>query len=90
MISSCFVNQWKVGSPFRTFQWRHQWIPLQMVNFLDNTGHRKYDHWNLTGTADEIVKKKKQATAFMDYLSSMIDHAVSQCCRIYQLEDVHI
>ena len=26
----------------------------------------------------------------MDYLSSMMDHAVSQCCRIYQLQDVHI
>ena len=29
MISSCFVNQWKVGSPFRIFQQRHQRIPLQ-------------------------------------------------------------
>ena len=40
--------------------------------------------------ADEISKKKKQTSAFMDYLSSMMDHAVSQHCRIYQLEDVHI
>ena len=61
-----------------------------VLNFLGNTGHRKFDHWKLTGTADEIVKKKRQATAFMDYLSSMMDHAVSQCCRIYQLEDVCI
>ena len=30
-------------------------------------------------------KEEKQASAFMDYLSSMMDHAVSQCCRIYQL-----
>ena len=28
MISSCFVNQWKVGLPFRIFWQRHQWIPL--------------------------------------------------------------
>ena len=56
-----------------------------VLNFLGNTGHRK-----LTGTADEISKKKKQASAFMDYLSSTMDHAVSQCCRICQLGDVHI
>ena len=61
-----------------------------VLNFLGNTGHRKFDHWKLTGTADEISKKNKQASAFMDYLSSMMNHAVSQCCRIYQLEDVHI
>ena len=61
-----------------------------VLNFLGNTGHRKFDCWKPTGTADEISKKKKQASAFMDYLSSMMDHAVSQCCRIYQLEDVHI
>ena len=61
-----------------------------MLNFLGNTGRRKFDHWKPTGTADEISKKKKQASAFMDYLSSMMDHAVSQHCRIYQLEDVCI
>ena len=61
-----------------------------MLNFLGNTGHRKFDHWKPTGIVDEIAKKKKQATAFMDYLSSMMDHAVSQHCRIYQLEDVCI
>ena len=61
-----------------------------VLNILGNTGHRKFDHWKPIGTADEISKKKKQASAFMDYLSSMMDHAVSQCCRIYQLEDVRI
>ena len=35
MISSCFINQWKVGSPFRIFQWRHQQIPLQNPTPLD-------------------------------------------------------
>ena len=47
-----------------------------LLNFLGNTGLRKFDHWKLTSTADEIAKKKKQATAFMDYLSSMMDHTV--------------
>ena len=61
-----------------------------VLNFLGNTGHRKFDCWKPTSTADEISKKKKQASAFMDYLSSMMDHAVSQRCRIYQLEDVRI
>ena len=61
-----------------------------MLNFLGNTGHRKFYCWKPTGTADEIAKKKEQASAFMDYLSSMMDHAVSQHCRIYQLEDVCI
>ena len=60
-----------------------------VLNFLGNTGRRKFDFSKPTGTADEIVKKKK-ASAFLDYLSSMMDHAVSQRCRIYQLEDVHI
>ena len=61
-----------------------------VLNFLGNTGRRKFDHWKPTGTADEIARKKKWASAFMDYLSSTMDHAVSQCCRIYQLEDVRI
>ena len=61
-----------------------------VLNFLGNTGRRKFDDWKPTGTADEIARKKKRATAFMDYLSSTMDHAVSQCCRIYQLEDVRI
>ena len=61
-----------------------------VLNFLGNTGCRKFDHWKLTGTADEIAKKKRQATAYMDYLPSMMDHTVSQCCRIYQLQDVCI
>ena len=61
-----------------------------VLNFLGNTGRRKFDRWKPTGTDVEISKKKKLASAFMDYLSSTMDHAVSQRCRIYQLEDVHI
>ena len=29
-----------------------------MLNFLGNTGCRKFDHWKPTGTADEIARKK--------------------------------
>ena len=61
-----------------------------VLNFLGNTGRRKFDCWKPTGTADEIARRKKRATAFMDYLSSTMDHAVSQRCRMYQLEDVRI
>ena len=48
-----------------------------VLNFLGNTGCRKFDTWKQTSTADEIAKKKKKALVFMDYLSSMMDHAVS-------------
>ena len=61
-----------------------------VLNFLGNTGRRKFDCWKPTGTDVEISRKKKLASAFMDYLSSMMDHAVSQRCRIYQLEDICI
>ena len=61
-----------------------------VLNFLGNTGRRKFDRWKPTGTDVEISRKKKLASAFMDYLSSTMDHAVSQHCRIYQLEDVRI
>ena len=30
-----------------------------MLNFLGNTGRRKFDCWKPTGTADEIARKKK-------------------------------
>ena len=35
MISSCFANQWRVGSPCKTFQRRHQRIPLRNPTPLD-------------------------------------------------------
>ena len=37
-----------------------------------------------------MKKIKASADKFMDYLLSMMDHEVSQHCRIYQLEDVRI
>ena len=36
-----------------------------VLNFLGNAGCRKFDCWKPTGTADEIARKKKQASAFM-------------------------
>ena len=61
-----------------------------VLNFLGNAGCKKFDRWKPTGSDAEVAKKKKSAQEFLDYLSSMMDYAVLQCCRIYQLEDVHI
>ena len=61
-----------------------------VLNFLSNTGHKKYERWQPSGTNDEVKKKKASANKFVDYLLSTMDHEVSQHCRIYQLEDVRI
>ena len=61
-----------------------------VLNFLGNTCRKKYEWWKPTGTASEIEKAKASADKFMGYLLSTMDHEVSQCCRIYQLEDVRI
>ena len=37
MTFSCFANQWRVGSPCKTFQQRHQRIPLQNPTPLDSS-----------------------------------------------------
>ena len=37
MISSCFANQWRVGSPCKTFQRRHQRILLWNPTPLDSS-----------------------------------------------------
>ena len=61
-----------------------------VLNFLGNTGRKKYERWQPSGTEDEVKKKKASADKFMDYLLSTMDHEVSQRCRIYQVEDVRI
>ena len=61
-----------------------------VLNFLGNAGHKKFDRWKPTGSDAEVPKKKKRAQEFLDYLPFTMDHAVSQCGRIYQLEDVRI
>ena len=61
-----------------------------VLNLLGNAGCKKFDRWKPTGSDAEVNKKKKSAQEFLDYLSSTMDHAVLQCCRIYQLEDVRI
>ena len=61
-----------------------------VLNFLGKAGHKKFDRWKPTGSDAEVAKKKKSVQEFLDYLSSTMDHAVSQHCRIYQLEDVRI
>ena len=99
MISSCFANQWRVGSPCKTFQRRHQRIPLRNPTPLDwsmcSISWATLAAGSLTVGSQlaqlmRLQEKKKRASAFMDYLSSTMDHAVSQRCRIYQLEDVRI
>ena len=61
-----------------------------VLNFLDNTGHKKYERWQPSGTDDEVKKTKASADKFMDCLLPTMDHEVSQHSRIYQLEDVRI
>ena len=61
-----------------------------ILNSLGNTGHKKYERWQPPRNDDEVKKTKASADKFMDYLLSTMDHEVSQCCRIYQLEDVRI
>ena len=62
-----------------------------LLNFLGTTGQWKHDQWKPEGaTAIDWENKKKSAAAFLEYLSSTMDHPLSQWCRIYQLEDVQI
>lgn len=61
-----------------------------VLNFLGNMGRRKYDRWKPAGTPEEVKIKKTSAKEFLDHLASTMDHAISQRCRIYQLEEVRI
>ena len=62
-----------------------------LLNFLGTTGQQKHEQWKPEGaTKADHENKKKSAAEFLEYLSSTMDHPVSQWCRIYQLEDVHI
>ena len=60
-----------------------------LLNFLGTTGQWKHDQWKPEGaTKTDHENKKKSTVAFLEYLSSTMDHPMSQRCRIYQLEDV--
>ena len=61
-----------------------------VLNVLGNTGHKKYERWQPSKSDEEVKKIKASTNKFMAYLLSMMDHGVSQHCRIYQLEDVRI
>ena len=62
-----------------------------LLNFLGTSGHWKHEQWKPEGaTKADHKNKKKSAAEFLKYISSTMDHPVSQWCRIYQLEDVHI
>ena len=62
-----------------------------LLNFFGPIRRRKHKQWNPSGaTAEEQEKNKKSAKLFMEFLHSSMDHAVSQQCRIYQLEEIRI
>ena len=50
-----------------------------LLNFLGTTGQWKHDQWKPEGaTKTDHENKKKSAAAFLEYLSSTMDHPVSQ------------
>ena len=68
MTSSCFANQQRVAFTLQNIPVETAEDPTAepnsirlkyMLNFLGNTGHRKFDHWKPISTADEIARKKK-------------------------------
>ena len=62
-----------------------------LLNFLGTTGQWKHQQWKPKGATEaDHENKKKSAAAFLECLSSTMDHPMSQLCRIYQLEDVQI
>ena len=62
-----------------------------LLNFLGTNGQWKHEQWKPEGATEADCKnKKKSSAAFLKYLSSTMDHPMSQQCRIYQLEDVCI
>ena len=65
--------------------------PEYILNFLGTTGHQKWNQWTpTTVTTDDVAATKKSTKSSLDHLASQMEHTVSQRCRIYQLEDVHI
>ena len=61
-----------------------------ILNFLGNTGCKKYEKWQQSGTDHEVKKIKASTDKFMDYLLSAMDNKVSHVAESYQLEDVRI
>ena len=62
-----------------------------LLYFLGTTGQWKHKQWKPKGATEaDCENKKKSAATFLKYLSSTMDHPMSQQCRIYQLEDVQI
>ena len=62
-----------------------------VLNFLGTTGCKKWNQWSpVSVTTDDNVVTMKSVKSFLDHLASQMDHAVSQWCQIYQMEDVLI
>ena len=50
-----------------------------LLNFLGTTGQWKHEQWKHDGATKAIYKNKtKSAAEFLEYLSSMMDHPMSQ------------
>ena len=50
-----------------------------LLNFLGTTGQWKHKQWKPKGATEaDHENKEKSATAFLEYLSSTMDHPVSQ------------
>ena len=62
-----------------------------LFNFLGTTGQWKHEQWKpADATKADCKNMKKSAAELLKYLSSTMDHPMSQWCRIYQLEDFGI
>ena len=62
-----------------------------ILDFLATTGHWKWNQWTPAGvTTDDVAATKKSAKSFLYHLTSEMDYTLSQICKIYQLEDMHI
>ena len=50
-----------------------------LLNFLGTTGQQKHEQWKPEGATEaNCENKKKSAAAFLKYLSSTMDHPMSQ------------
>ena len=91
MNCSYFESSQRAGSIFRQYQMIKGPHLEYILKFLGTTGCQKWNQWSpACVTTDDIAAAKKSVKSFLDHLASQMDHAVSQRCQIYQLEDVEI
>ena len=50
-----------------------------LLNFLGTTGQQKHEQWKPEGATEaDCENKKKSAAVFLEYISSTMDHPLSQ------------